>query len=115
MTAASTRRCACGNQLSSASVNRIGVAVVGTGFFGGGLLRRLAALPEFEPRLVANRTLDHGLAALDRAGISRDRVVVTDDPEIAQTVIEAGRIVVTTDLQLAAAVGFIDVVAECTG
>jgi predicted homoserine dehydrogenase-like protein len=96
-------------------VKPIGVAVVGTGFFGGGLLRRLELLDDFEPRLIANRTLEHGLAALQRAGIPRRCVVITNEPTQAQGALDAGQRVVTTDLTLAPTLGGIDVVAECTG
>jgi predicted homoserine dehydrogenase-like protein len=96
-------------------VKPIGVAVVGTGYFGGGLLRRLAVLDDFEPRVVANRTLDHALSALQRAGVDVGRVVVTDDRSQAQAALHAGRMVVTTDLELATALDGVDVVAEATG
>ncbi|MBV9547206.1 MAG: NAD(P)-dependent oxidoreductase [Chloroflexi bacterium] len=94
---------------------RIGVAVVGTGFFGAGLLRRLAAVPDFEPRVVANRTLDHALDAIRRAGIASCQVVVTHDAREARAALNAGRLVVTSDLLLPAALDGVDVVAEATG
>jgi predicted homoserine dehydrogenase-like protein len=93
----------------------IGVGIVGTGFFGAGLLRRLAMLDDFEPRVAANRTLARALAAYQRAGVDRDRVVVTDDRRDAQAAIDAGRFVATADLLLPAALRGIDVIAEATG
>jgi predicted homoserine dehydrogenase-like protein len=96
-------------------VSPICVAVVGTGFFGGGLLRRLAVLDDFEPRVVANRTLDHALTALRRAGVDPGRTVVTNDRGQAQAALSAGRTVATTDLELATTLDGVDVVAEATG
>lgn len=96
-------------------MSRIGVAVVGTGFFGSGLLRRLEILGEFEPRLAANRTLERALVAFKRAGVDAEKVLVTNDPVQAQAALDAGRYVATTDLQLASQLRGIDVVAESTG
>jgi predicted homoserine dehydrogenase-like protein len=93
----------------------IGVAIVGTGFFGGGLLRRLALLPEFTPHLAANRTIERALAAYKRAGVSADQITVTSDADEAQTAIDAGRCVVTSDHLLATRLRGIDVVADATG
>jgi predicted homoserine dehydrogenase-like protein len=93
----------------------IGVAVIGTGFFGGGLLRRLEVLDGFVPRVVANRTLAHALEAVERARIERDRLAVTNAPREAQAALNAGRTVVTTNLELACTLDGVDAVAEATG
>jgi predicted homoserine dehydrogenase-like protein len=93
----------------------IGVAVIGTGYFGSGLLRRLAALRPFEPRVAANRSLARALSSYARAGISRDAIVITDDPAVAQEAIRNGRHVATSSLLLACELDGIDVVAEATG
>ena len=93
----------------------IGVAVIGTGFFGSGLLRRLEALDGFAPRVVANRTLAHALDAVERARILKDHVVVTNVLREAQTALDVGRTVVTTDFDLACNLDGVDVIAEATG
>lgn len=93
----------------------IGVGVVGTGFFGAGILRRLALLDALEPRIAANRTLERVLDAYRRAGVDRDRVLVTDDVHDAQRAIDSGQYVATTDLLLPCALRGIDVIAEATG
>jgi predicted homoserine dehydrogenase-like protein len=93
----------------------VGVAVVGTGYFGSGLLRRLALLESFAPRVAANRSLDRALAAFERSGVARSQVVVADDRRQAQTALDAGQYVATSDLLLPAALDGIDVVAEATG
>src|SRR6266850_564596 len=48
-------------------------------------------LDDFEPRIVANRTLEHALAAFDRAGVSRDKLVITNDFDQAQAAVDGGR------------------------
>jgi predicted homoserine dehydrogenase-like protein len=98
-----------------ADAPRIGVAVLGTGFYGAGLLRRLALLPEFAPRLAANRSLERALAAYCRAGIPSERIAITNDLGEAQAALDAGRYVATTNLSLAARLRGIDVLAEATG
>jgi predicted homoserine dehydrogenase-like protein len=97
------------------SCERIGIAIVGAGFFGSGLLRRLAALPDFEPRVVANRTIEHALAACQRANIPLDSLVITNDLLDAHAAVDAEKCVITTDPQLATALTGIDVVVDATG
>ena len=46
------------------------VAVVGTGYFGAGLIRRLAAIPGLQPVVAANRTLARATDALRSAGFA---------------------------------------------
>ncbi len=101
--------------MSTRPNGRIGVGVVGTGFFGAGLIRRLAILPDLEPRLVANRTLERALAALERAHIDPDRVRVTHEESAAQAALDAGHYVATTDVTLASRLRGIDVVVDGTG
>ncbi|MBV9354230.1 MAG: NAD(P)-dependent oxidoreductase [Chloroflexi bacterium] len=89
------------------------MAVVGTGYYGGGLLRRLAVLPHFSPRVAVNRSLDRALSAFGRAGIVD--VVTTDEPDAAQAALDAGRYVASTDPLLPTMLRGIDVIAEATG
>jgi predicted homoserine dehydrogenase-like protein len=97
------------------STPRIGVGVVGTGYFGAGLLRRISLLEGLEPRVAANRTLERAQAAYQRAGVARDRIVATNDVAEAQAAIDTGRYVATTNLLLPCALRGIDVIAEATG
>jgi predicted homoserine dehydrogenase-like protein len=93
----------------------ISVAVVGTGYFGSGLLRRLALLDGFAPRVIANRTLERAVSAAQRAGIDADRLYVTDDAQAAQAALDAGGCVATSDVLLPTTLRGIDVLAETTG
>src|SRR5438105_2095897 len=105
--------------IARTGVNRatppIGVGVVGTGYFGSGLLRRLALLHDFEPRIAANRSIDRAIGAFERAGIPRDRVVQTCDVREAQQALDVGRPVVTTDILLPCRLSGVDVICEATG
>ena len=93
----------------------IRVAVVGTGFFGAGLVRRLAAMPGLTPAVAANRTRARAEAALLAAGIAPALSCRTDDPATAEAALERGQHVATADLHLATALTGIEVVMEATG
>lgn len=93
----------------------IRVAVVGTGFFGAGLVRRLAAIPGLMPAVAANRTPARAKAALLAAGIAPALICRTDDPATAEAALERGQHVATADLHLATALTGIEVVMEATG
>lgn len=93
----------------------IRVAVVGTGFFGAGLIRRLAAMPGLTPAVAANRTRARAEAALLAAGIAPALICRTDDPANAQAALDRGQHIATADLYLAAYLTGIDVVMEATG
>ncbi len=91
------------------------VGVVGTGFFGGGLVRRLARVRGLVPAVAANRTLERAVAALAAAGVEPARIRVCDDPLAAARALEAGCHVATASLLLPAHVDGVDVVMEATG
>lgn len=93
----------------------IRVAVVGTGFFGAGLVRRLAAMPGLTPAVAANRTPARAEAALLAAGIAPALICRTDDPATARAALDRGQHVATADLALPAHLIGIDVVMEATG
>jgi predicted homoserine dehydrogenase-like protein len=90
------------------------VAVVGAGYFGAGVLRRMAAVPGILPAVVANRTLERAVAALQGAGIAA-AIRVCEDVDSAQTALDDGLAVATSSLLLPAHLRGIDVVLETTG
>ena len=91
------------------------VAVVGTGWFGGGLVRRVAAVRGMTPAVVANRTLARAVHALESAGLPEDRIRVCDDVESASVALADGCAVATSRLELPALVPAVDVIMEATG
>ena len=97
----------------------IQVAVVGTGFYGSGLIRRLSVIAERTGELrcvlAANRTLPRAVAALVAAGHEHRDIAICETPAQAERAVAAGRPVATSDLELAAEVGPIDAVVEATG
>jgi predicted homoserine dehydrogenase-like protein len=91
------------------------VAVVGTGFFGGGLVRRIARIPGLVTVVAANRTLERAIGALQSAGVERSAIRVCDDPAAAQQALDAGCSVATSVLDLPTRMSGVDVVMEATG
>jgi predicted homoserine dehydrogenase-like protein len=93
----------------------VNVAVVGTGFFGAGLVRRLAAIPGMRPVVAANRTLSRAIDALLAAGFARAQICTTDDPHTAQAALDNGQVIATATLDLAARLAGVAVIMEATG
>jgi predicted homoserine dehydrogenase-like protein len=93
----------------------IRIAVVGTGFLGAGLVRRIGAIEGMVPALAANRTLSRAVAALRTAGVDEDAIDVCEDAHGAWAALRRGRYVATSSLGMGAQVPGIDVVMEATG
>ena len=91
------------------------IAVVGTGYFGAGLIRRLARVEGLLPAMAANRTLERAVAALRSIGLDDSAICICSDPETARKALEDGRYVATSSLHLPANTAGLDVVMECTG
>src|SRR6516165_2323777 len=91
------------------------VAVVGTGFVGSGLIRRIAKIPGLVPAVAANRTLERAVHALSSAGVDRALIRVCDEPAAAQAALEQGCSVATSTLHLPVFLDGVDVVMEATG
>ena len=93
----------------------IQVAVVGTGYFGSGLVRRLATIDGLAPAVAANRTLSKAVEALRVAGVAPGQIQVCDDPLAAERALADGLSVATSVLALPAQVPSVEVVMEATG
>lgn len=88
---------------------------MGTGFFGSGLVRRIARIPGLVTAVAANRTVSRAVDALAAAGVDRASIRVCDDPVAAQAALDDGCSVATSVLDLPAHLPDIDVVMEATG
>jgi predicted homoserine dehydrogenase-like protein len=93
----------------------IRIAVVGTGYFGAGLVRRIRSIAGMQPAVAANRTLSRAVDALTAAGIDRSTIEVCGDPAAAQAALSRGHHVATSSLTLSAHLPAVDVVMESTG
>ena len=102
-------------QRLQASGTPIRVGVIGAGLMGRGLVHQLARMPGLQPSVIVARNIEHALAAARDAGFAAERVVVTDDPVRFAKAAWANRLVITTDIELAAEVAPVDAYIECTG
>ncbi len=92
----------------------IRVGVLGAGRFGTLALIQLHRMTGVRIAVVADLQTDRALAALERAGVDRSQVVVTDEEGAAVDAIGQGRVVATGDGSLISGPG-VDVVLEATG
>ena len=92
----------------------IRVGVLGAGRFGTLALIQLHRMTGVRIAVVADLQTDRALAALERAGVDRSQVVVTDEEGAAVDAIGQGRVVATGGGSLISGPG-VDVVLEATG
>ena len=93
----------------------INVAVVGSGWFGSGLIQELYRWPAMEPRLLITRTIDKGIDAYLQAGISRNQIAIASSASELNSRISQNKYIVSDRLELISQLKNIDVVFEATG
>jgi predicted homoserine dehydrogenase-like protein len=93
----------------------IRVAIVGAGHMGGGTAHQISRMKGIETSILAELDVEKAIAVYETNGISKDSVLVTNNPDDAQDAILKGKPVVTEDGELAAKVADIDAVVEATG
>ena len=92
----------------------IGVAVVGAGFMGRGLINQITnSVPGMRVSVVVNRTLEKAEAALHEAGVTDVRRATTAAE--VDAAVAAGAIAVTSDFRAANHAASVDAVIEATG
>lgn len=94
--------------------NPIGVALVGAGFMGRGLVNQIVnSVPGMQISVVVNRTLEKAERALRDAGITDVRVVT--DAAGVDAAVAAGAVAITTDHRAACGAESVDALVEATG
>ncbi|MCR2825491.1 Gfo/Idh/MocA family oxidoreductase, partial [Microbacterium sp. zg.Y909] len=89
----------------------IGVAIVGAGFMGRGLINQIThSVPGMRVSVVVNRTLEKAEAALREAGVTDVRRAATAAE--VDAAVAAGAVAVTTDFRAANHAASIDAVIE---
>ena len=92
----------------------IGVAIVGSGFMGRGLINQIVnSTPGMRVSVVVNRTLAKAEQALADAGVDNVRVVA--DAAGVDAAVREGAVAVTQDFRVAAAAASVDALVEATG
>ena len=95
--------------------NPIRVAIIGAGHMGGGTVHQISRMKGIEASILAELDVGKALAVYETNGISKDSILITNNPDDAQDAILRGKPVVTEDGELAANVAAIDAVVEATG
>ncbi len=91
-----------------------GVAIVGAGFVGRGLIHRLLRRRGFKPPLVVNRDEGRARRALQDAGV-HEVPLVSEDPDLLANALAEGLPAIVTDAAVLPEVPGIDLVVEVTG
>jgi predicted homoserine dehydrogenase-like protein len=92
----------------------IGVALVGAGFMGRGLINQIVnSVPGMRVAVVVNRTLEKAEKALVDAGVTDVRVV--HDAAGVDAAVAAGAVAITTDHRAAVGAASVDALVEATG
>jgi predicted homoserine dehydrogenase-like protein len=92
----------------------IQVAIVGAGFIGKALARRISRIPGLKLALIVNRTLAGALEAWKLAGSDSGQVLVSDHPDTLSGAIQAGCPATSCEAGIAGSMESIDVVVETT-
>jgi len=91
------------------------VAVIGAGWFGGGLIMELVRRGDMIPRVVISRRGSRAVNALLLAGIPKSKISMVDSAKTYKRACLQGHYIVSEDLELIHDLEDIDCVFEATG
>lgn len=89
----------------------INVAIVGTGWYGSGVVSELLRHKETHPKVLVNRNINKAIESYTRAGVHKDNIRVF---QTCQDLIE-GDFIVSDSMMVIRYFEDIDIVFECTG
>ncbi|NQU73866.1 MAG: hypothetical protein HQ547_04045, partial [Candidatus Omnitrophica bacterium] len=96
--------------------NIINVAIIGSGWFGSGLIRELYHWPGINPKLVITRSLKRAAESLSHVGIdAKDIITVKTTKEYKASLAKRNTYLISDNLELAKELKGIDAVFEATG
>ena len=93
----------------------IRVAVVGAGLMGSGLVAQLKTIHNIDVILWSSRREDGLAAKAKEVGLNEDTYAFADDINEAESLLEEGKTVLTTDNSLAWQLDGVDAICDCTG
>jgi len=93
----------------------INVAIVGSGWFGSGVIREFYRWPGLFPRLAVTRTIEKAVKSLRHAGASASEIAVIDSHKEYRQAIADRKYVVTSNIEIMKDLKGIDIVFEATG
>ena len=93
----------------------IRVAVVGAGLMGSGLVAQLKTIYNIDVILWSSRREDGLAAKAKEVGLNEGTYAFADDKNEAESLLEEGKTVLTTDNSLAWRLDGVDAICDCTG
>jgi len=93
----------------------INVAIIGSGWFGSGLIRELYQWPCLVPKLIITRTKKRALKALIYAGVENSEITEAKSVKEYHRAVKENKFVISENLELTKELKDIDVVFEATG
>lgn len=95
--------------------NPINVAIVGSGWFGGGLARELYRIEGTNPKVLVDKVPDRAVATYLELGISKDDIAVVSDYDELRCIRDSAKYIVCSEIGLIKELKNIDVIYEATG
>ena len=93
----------------------INVAVLGSGWFGSGVIREFYRWPGLFPRLVITRTTERAVQSLRYAGVPASEIEAVNSIKEYKQVFKKGKYIVSNNLEITKDLKGIDAVFEATG
>lgn len=90
------------------------VAVIGSGFIGKALARRISRIPGLKLALIVNRTLERAIESWKLAGTDSAQILTADNPDALSRAVQDGHPAANCETGIAASLDSIDVVVETT-
>ena len=91
------------------------VGLIGAGEMGTDIVTQLGLMPGLALAVLAEMRVDQAWAALDVAGVGRERALACRDAGAADDAIRGGRIAIVEDAAIACTAGLVDVIIDATG
>jgi len=91
---------------------RVGASAIE--WMGSGLVAAFAHVPGMDITVVANQDVQDGIDALIAAGVERENIIHSDDPDTINDAIQRGKRAVTADPKLLARIDMLDIVTDST-
>jgi len=93
----------------------VNVAIVGSGWFGGGLARELYRIDGMNPKVLIDKTPDKAVATYLELGINKSDIAVVRNSKELMPVRDTAKYIVFSDIDLIKELKDIDAVYEATG
>ncbi len=93
----------------------IEVAIVGSGWLGGGLARELHRIDGINPKVLIDKISDKAVRTYLELGINKNDIAVVKDSKELKSIKDSGMYIVFSNVDLISELRNVDVVYEATG